>query len=186
MKKMLIMAMAVCFATTLSFAQPAKADSKKGEEFKAKREQMRKDFQEMKDLVEKYNAETDAKKKTAIEDQVKAKVAGNYDKHLAKMEERVKDSEKRLAETKKKLNESKKKANKEKHVNEVTKKILSGEKPTLFGPPQNGDKKFEGKKFEGKRGFGKKGDFKGDRRGDRPAPCPCGNPDMKGPAPEAI
>jgi Cu/Ag efflux pump CusA len=160
MKKVLIMTLTALFASSLAFAQRAHGPdfvpggpegrpamhgqrglSKEDmEAMKAKREEMGKDRKEMETLVEKYGKEKDAKKKAAIEAEVKAKVGGNYDKHIVRMEERVKDSEDKLEKAKEMLAESKKPENKEKHVEKVTKKILSGEKPTLFGPPNGGDK----------------------------------------------
>jgi gas vesicle protein len=150
MKKIITLALAVVFASSLTFAQRSSMSKEDRENMKAKREEMKKDREEMQDLIEKYNKEKNAKKKSAIEAEVKAKVAGNYDKHLERMAERVKDSEKRLEEAKKRLEDGKKPENKEKHVNEITKKILSGEKPTLFSPP-NGEKGPHGKDLKDKK-----------------------------------
>lgn len=123
-KKTLITVMVCVFGAGVLFAQPDN-----------KMEERKKDFQEMNTLVENYKKEKNKKKKAAIEEQIKQKVAANYDRHLEFMEKRVSDSEERLTEAKTKLAAAKDPANKEKHVLEITVKIISGEKPTLFAPP---------------------------------------------------
>ena len=123
-KKTLITVMVCVFGAGVLFAQPDN-----------KMEERKKDFQEMNTLVENYKKEKNKKKKAAIEDQIKQKVAANYDRHLEFMEKRVADSEERLTEAKTKLAAAKDPANKEKHILEITVKIISGEKPTLFAPP---------------------------------------------------
>ena len=134
------------------------------------RDDMKKSIEEMNTLVEKYNKASD-KKKPGIEKQIKEKVAANYDKHLKQMEERNAQLEKRVAEMKAQLEKMKTEEAKTKHVDEITKKIISGEKPMLFKPPF----KEEGFKGPGKgmKGFGKTGHFKGPK-GDKGCPCAKG------------
>lgn len=159
MKRIFIAALAIVFGAGILSAQPMQ-----------NREERRKEFKEMNQLVENYKSEKNKKKKAAIEEQIKEKVSANYDRHIKFLEELVADSEERLAKTKEKLNKANDPKEKEKHIDEVTKKILSGEKPTLFGPPD----RQKGKKF----------DRKDDRRKDRrpqmkrnDCDCPC----LKGP-----
>lgn len=128
-KKTVITAMVCVFGAGVLFAHPSE-----------KMEEMKKNFQEMNTLVENYNKEKKKKKKAAIEEQIKEKVAANYDKHIEFMEKMVADSEKRLAEAKEKLAQAKTPEAKQKHIDEVTAKIISGEKPTLFAPPNKDDK----------------------------------------------
>lgn len=125
MRKLIIVTLTVVFATSLALAQ--KPDMK--------REEMQKDFKEMSELVTKYNKEKSKKKKTLIEEQIKTKVSANYDRHLQRMEERIKISEERLQKAREMLAKSQTKEAKEEHVDKVTAKILSGEKPMLFSPP---------------------------------------------------
>ena len=108
-------------------------------------EDIKKAFEEMNALVEKYNKASD-KQKPGIEKEIKEKVSANYDKHLKRMEERTLELEKRVAEMKAKLGEMKTKEGKTKHIDEITKKIISGEKPLLFKPPFKDGKKFRWKK----------------------------------------
>ncbi|MDR0953227.1 MAG: hypothetical protein LBM71_03450 [Elusimicrobiota bacterium] len=161
MKKLLVMTLAVVFASSLAVAHgPAKGKGPKMQNgpTQEQRDEMRANFKAMQDLVSQYKAETDATKKADIEKQVEAKVAQNYDRHLQRMDERIKDSEKRLKDAKAKLAASKKKSAKEKHIQEVTQKILSGQKPMLMNPP---DKNFKGHK---------QGKCKCDAKGKD---CPC-------------
>lgn len=123
-KKTLITAMVFVFGAGVLFAHPNQ-----------KMEEKKKDFQEMNILVENYKKEKNKKKKAAIEEQIKQKVAVNYDKHVEFMEKMVADSEKRLSQAKIKLAAAKEPQAKEKHITEITVKIISGEKPTLFAPP---------------------------------------------------
>lgn len=159
MKRIFIAALAIVFGAGILSAQPMQ-----------NREDRKKEVKEMNQLVENYKSEKNKKKKAAIEKQIKEKVSANYDRHIKFLEELVADSEERLAKTKEKLNKANDPKEKEKHIDEVTKKILSGEKPTLFGPPD----RQKGKKF----------DRKDDRRKDRrpqmkrnDCDCPC----LKGP-----
>ncbi len=127
----------------------------------------KKTIEEMDKLVEKYNKASD-KKKPAIEKEIKEKVAANYDKHLKKMEERAAELEKRVSEMKAKLEKMKTEEAKTKHVDEITKKIISGEKPMLFKPPFK-----DGGKFQGPKHHGMKGHFKGPK-GKKGCPCAKG------------
>ena len=135
MKKLIVMSFAFCFGLSVAaFAQPSPKDMK----------QMEKEKQEMTKLVEKYNKATSDKKKEEIRAKIAAKVAANYDKHLERMEERVKESEQKLAQAKEKLAQSKTPEFKAKHIDEITQGIISGEMKPMFGmPPANfkGDKK---------------------------------------------
>ena len=155
MKRVLITALAVVSGAGVLAAQPAKFN----------KEERRKEFTEMNNLVESYKKEKSKKKKAAIEEQVKEKVSANYDKHIKFLEKMVADSEKRLAKAKEKLAKANEPEAKAKHVEEVSKKILSGEKPTLFAPP------FHGK---GGKAFGKHMRGKGPRHQDQGG-CPCMN-----------
>lgn len=155
MKRVLITAMAVVFGAGVLAAQPAQVN----------KEERRKEFTEMSNLVENYKKEKSKKKKAAIEEQVKEKVSANYDKHIKFLEKMVADSEKRLAKAKEKLAKANEPEAKAKHVEEVSKKILSGEKPTLFAPPFHGkDGKASGKHMRGK-----------DQRHQDQGGCPCMN-----------
>lgn len=168
MKKILFAAFAVMFAAGLVTAKSAPKEKAKecGKpaaegQMRPEKGQMLKEFKEMKALVDAYNAAKTDKEKSKAEAAVKAKVAENYDRHIAFMEKRVKESEARLEKVKARLAEDKKADVKAKKVDEITKKILSGEKPTVFAPPQDG---------QGPRGFdkgGKKGFMKGGPRGPK-------------------
>lgn len=144
-QKTLITAMVCVFGAGILFAQPNE-----------KMQEAKKNFQEMNTLVENYKKEKNKKKKAAIEEQIKQKVAANYDKHLEFMEKMVADSEKRLAEAKEKLAQAQTPQAKEKHITEITAKIISGEKPTLFAPP-NKDDNFGKHHKHHKKGFGHEG-----------------------------
>lgn len=157
MKRILITAMAVVFGAGVLAAQPNPAE----------REERHKEFMEMNNLVESYKKEKSKKKKAAIEEQVKAKVSANYDKHIKFLEKMVADSEKRLAKAKEKLAKANEPEAKTKHVEEVSKKILSGEKPTLFAPPAHDKNAKMRGKFHGRQG--------------RPGGCPCMNRPGNGP-----
>ena len=139
------------------------------------RDNMKKSIEEMNTLVEKYNKASD-KKKPAIEKQIKEKVTANYDKHLKQMEERAADLEKRVTEKKAKLEKKKTEEAKTKHVDEVTQKIISGEKPMLFRPPFKDGEGFKGAKPEGMKGFGPKG-HKGHKGEKGEKGCPCAKGD---------
>ncbi len=135
MKKLTITALAFIFSAGVLCAQP----------FHDK-EQRKAEFKEMNELVQTYQKEKSKKKKAQIEEKVKEKVSANYDRHIKFLEEMVKKSEEKLAKAKERLAKANEPESKEKHVNEISKKILSGEKPTLFGPPSK-DGKF-GKKHK--------------------------------------
>lgn len=120
---------------------------------------VKKNIEEMNKLVEKYNKASD-KKKPAIEKEIKTKVSENYEKHLKRMEERTAKLEEQVAEMKTKLAEMKTEEAKTKHVDEITKKIISGEKPMLFRPPFKDGENFKGPRA-GMKGPGHKGHFKG-------------------------
>lgn len=163
MKKIFTTALVLVFGVGILAAQPMQG-----------REDRRKEFKEMNQLVENYKNEKNKKKKAAIEEQVKEKVSANYDRHIKFLEKLVADSEERLAKTKEKLNKANDPKEKSKHIDEVTKKILSGEKPTLFGPPDM----EKGKKF------GPKDKNRKDRRHYmKRSDCPClkDAEDMKAP-----
>ena len=154
MKKVLFVLLALLFVAGLvaakETAKTAKKDAQKQEEFRPgpDREQMRKEFKEMKALVEAYKAAKTDKEKAAAQEAVKAKVAANYDRHLEFMQQRVKASQEKLAALAKKLEEGKKADVKAKKIDEITAKIIAGERPESFGPPHDG--KFEGKGFDKK------------------------------------
>ena len=134
------------------------------------REDMKKSIEEMNTLVEKYNKASD-KKKPGIEKQIKEKVSANYDRHLKQMEERTAKLEERVTKMKEELEKMKTDEAKTKHVDEITKKIISGEKPMLFRPPFKDGEGFKGPKHhEGMKGFGPKGHFKGPKgeKGEAP------------------
>lgn len=111
--------------SVMAFAQPDKKEMEK----------MKKEQQEMTQLVEKYNKATSDKKKDEIKAKIQAKVAANYDKHIERMEERLKNSQKKLDEAKAKLAESKTPEYKAKHIDEITQNILSGKNKPMFGVP---------------------------------------------------
>ncbi len=129
--------------SVMAFAQPDKKEMEK----------MKKEQQEMTQLVEKYNKATSDKKKNEIKAQIQAKVAANYDKHIERMEERVKESQAKLDEAKVKLAQSKTPEYKAKHIDEITQDILSGKHKPMFGVPPN----FKGgqKGIRGHKGFKK-------------------------------
>lgn len=132
MKK--IMAMSFSFLLGLSvmaFAQPDKKEMEK----------MKKEQQEMTQLVEKYNKATSDKNKAEVKAKIQAKVAANYDKHIERMENRVKESQAKLDEAKAKLAESKTPEYKAKHINEITEDIISGKHKPMFGMRPNGNQK---------------------------------------------
>jgi hypothetical protein len=166
MKRVLFILLAVLFAAGLVAAKEApkaaKKDAPKQEEFRngPDREQMRKEFKEMKALVEAYKAAKTDKEKAEAQAAVKAKVAANYDRHLEFMQQRVKASQEKLAALAKKLEEGKKADVKAKKIDEITAKIIAGERPESFGPPHDG--KFAGKDADknDKRPF-----MKGHRKG---------------------
>ena len=154
------------------------------------RDDMKKAIEEMDTLVEKYNKASD-KKKPAIEKQIKEKVAANYDKHLKQMEERNAQLEKRVAEMKAELEKMKTEEAKTKHVDEITKKIISGEKPMLFRPPFKEGEGFQGPKGkQGMKGPWHKG-HKGAKvekdclcaKGDKGEACPFAKGEMLPPPP---
>jgi len=140
------------------------------------RNDAKKAIEEMDKLVEKYNKASD-KQKPAIEKEIKEKVAANYDEHLKFAEERTAELEKRVTEAKAKLEEMKTYDGKTKHVDEITKKIISGEKPMLFRPPFK-----DGKNFRGHRHHGMKGRWYKGRRGAK-GECICAKGDMLPPPP---
>lgn len=135
MKKLTLTALVFIFGAGILCAQPS-----------FDKEERKKEFKEMNELVQTYQKEKSKKKKAAIEEKVKQKVSDNYDRHIKFLEEMVKKSEERLIKAKEKLAKANEPEAKEKHINEISKKILSGEKPTLFGPPSK-DGKF-GKKHK--------------------------------------
>ena len=142
MKKTLFFIFAFLFAAGVVMAKDAKPAAQEGNKvpakagtFKPNREEMIKDYKQMKALVSAYESAKTAKEKAAAEEAVKQKVSQNYDRHLAFMQERIKESEERIAAVQKKLEDDKKAEVKTKKVEEITKKILSGEKPMLFAPP---------------------------------------------------
>lgn len=171
MKKVLFTLLALLFVAGIVVAKEApkaqKKDTAKQEELRngPDREEMRKEFKEMKALVEAYKAAKTDKEKAAAQAAVKAKVAANYDRHLAFMQERVKASQEKLAALAKKLEDGKKPDVKAKKIDEITAKIIAGERPESFGPPHDG-------KFA-KKGFNK-GDKKPFVKGHRK-----GGPDME-------
>lgn len=142
MKKLIVMSFAFCFGLSVAaFAQPDQKEMKK----------MEKEKQEMTQLVEKYNKATNDKKKEEIRAKIAAKVAANYDKHIERMEERLKDSQKKLDEAKVKLAESRTPEFKAKHVDEITQNIISGEMKPMFGvPPANFKGNKKGMKWDKK------------------------------------
>ncbi|MBO7605598.1 MAG: hypothetical protein J6S61_03940 [Elusimicrobiaceae bacterium] len=148
------------------------------------RDDIKKSIEEMNTLVEKYNKASD-KKKPGIEKEIKEKVAANYDKHLKQMEERAAELEKRVSEMKAKLDKMKTEEAKTKHVDEITKKIISGEKPMLFRPPFKDGEDFKGPGPKGMKGpwhKGRKGHFKGPKgdKGEKGCPCAKGDKSDKG------
>lgn len=142
MKKLIVMSFAFCFGlSVMAFAQPDQKEMKK----------MEKERQEMTQLVEKYNKATSDKKKDEIRAKIAAKVAANYDKHIERMEDRVKKSEQKLAKAKEKLAESKTPEFKAKHIDEITQNIISGEMKPMFGvPPANFKGAKKGMKWDKK------------------------------------
>lgn len=142
MKKLIVMSFAFCFGlSVMAFAQPDQKEMKK----------MEKERQEMTQLVEKYNKATSDKKKDEIRAKIAAKVAANYDKHIERMEDRVKESEQKLAEAKEKLAKSKTPEFKAKHIDEITQNIISGEMKPMFGvPPANFKGAKKGMKWDKK------------------------------------
>ncbi|MBQ6223598.1 MAG: hypothetical protein IJJ58_00305 [Campylobacter sp.] len=162
MKKVMALSFSFLFAlSVMAFAQVDKKEMEK----------MKKEKQEMTQLVEKYNKATSDKKKEEIKAKIQAKVAANYDKHLERMEKRLEDSQKKLAEAKAKLAEGKKPEYKAKHIAEITEGILSGKHKPMFGVPPADMKKMKDGHHKG---------MKGDK--DHHKGCPCmkeGNKDGK-------
>lgn len=171
MKKIMLMSFSFLLGlSVMAFAQPDKKEMEK----------MKKEQQEMTQLVEKYNKATSDKSKADIKAKIQAKVAANYDKHIERMEERLKDSQKKLDEAKAKLAQSKTPEYKTKHISEITEGIISGKNKPMFGVPPNHFKGGE----KGIRGTHKnwpamKGHFKGDKTcpfakdQDKGEGCPC-------------
>ena len=194
MKKLIIMSCAFVFGLSVAgFAQPSKEDMKK----------MQKERQEMTQLVEKYNKATSDKKKAEIKEKIQAKVAANYDKHIERMEERLKDSQKKLDEAKAKLAESKTPEYKAKHIDEITEGIISGKHKPMFGVPpghfKDGPKGIKGahKNWPAMKGHKGCPFAKGQNKGEKGCPfmkdgakghdknhkdCPC----KKGPKAEIL
>lgn len=181
MKRVLFILLTLCFAAGLVIAKEGpkapKKDGPKQEELRKNpaREQLRKEFKEMKALVEAYKAAKTDKEKAAAQAAVKAKVAANYDRHLEFMQQRVKASQEKLAALAKKLEEGKKADVKAKKIDEITAKIIAGERPESFGPPHDG--KFAAKGKE-KRHF-MKGHKKGGPDMDEDEMLPPPPPDMQ-------
>jgi chromatin segregation and condensation protein Rec8/ScpA/Scc1 (kleisin family) len=155
MKKLLTLAIATVFASSLAFAQKghgAKKGFKDGRpglfagvrddaKMKEMREEMEKNRKEMKELSEKYNKETDPQKKAAAESEIKAKVAANYDKSIARMEERVKEQKERLGKAEQMLADGQKPEIRQKHIDEITQRVISGKE----GWGKSGKKAKKGK-----------------------------------------
>lgn len=162
--------------SVMAFAMPDKKEMEK----------MKKEQQEMTQLVEKYNKATNDKKKAEIKAKIEAKVSANYEKHIERMEERVKDAQERLDEAKAKLAESKTPEYKAKHINEITEDIISGKHKPMFGVPPGHFKGGQDKAIKDGKGcpFAKDKAFKGKGKtcpfmkdGDKAHKgCPC----MKG------
>ena len=166
MKKLMIAVMAVVFASSLAFAGdggPKKFDKEamkekmqaRKEGMQKQREEMKKERKDLQDLVEKYNKEKDAKKKAAIETQIKTKVGEGYDKQLGKMDERLNESRQRISKMEQKLNESRTPEVRAKRVDEITKKLIAGEKMPFFDAKDGKGGKGKGKGREGRGGFNK-------------------------------
>ena len=146
MKKIMTLSFSFVLALSVAaFAQPSQKDMEK----------MEKERQEMTQLVEKYNKATSDKKKEEIKAKIQAKVAANYDKHLERMEERLKDSETKIAQAKEKLAQSKTPEFKAKHIEEITQGIISGKDKPMFGMPPAFDKGMKGHKKHHKGFFNK-------------------------------
>ncbi len=166
MKRVLFILFALLFAAGLVVAKDApkaaKKDGPRQEESRKNpaREELRKEFKEMKALVDAYKAAKTDKEKAEAQAAVKAKVAANYDRHLEFMQKRVKASQEKLAALAKKLEEGKKADVKAKKIDEITAKIIAGERPESFGPPHDG--KFAGRDSDRKD---KKHSMKGPRKG---------------------
>lgn len=179
MKKLLITAFVFLFAVVFIAAKETpkapKEEGKPAPEEGIKggpdREQMRKDFKEMKALVDTYKAAKTDKEKADAAAAVKAKVAANYDRHLNFMLERVQKSKEKLASVEKKLQEGKKPEVKAQKIEEITQKILSGERPMAFEPPQDG--KGGPMAMRG----GKEGFARGERKGREKFKGPRGDDD---------
>ena len=175
MKRVMVMSFSFLLGlSVMAFAQPDKKEMEK----------MKKEQQEMTQLVEKYNKTTSDKKKDEIKAKIQAKVAANYEKHIERMEERLKDSQKKLDEAKAKLAESKTPEYKAKHVEEITQDILSGKNKPMFGmPPAGFDKGSKGHKGPFMKGENKECPFaKSQGKEDKECPCMKGHKDgQKGP-----
>ncbi len=137
MNKLIITAVAAFLLAGIASAQPMdgfrpdKGDRPSKEEMRAHREEMKKHHEEISALLQKYNKEKNTKKKAAIENEIKSKIAASYDKRLAHMKERLEKAQQGLAKAQERLAEESKPEFKEKKVAEMTKNILEGK---AFGP----------------------------------------------------
>ncbi|MDR1684601.1 MAG: hypothetical protein LBR90_03980 [Elusimicrobiota bacterium] len=148
MKRALIFVLAFAFAGAVAFAQKANAGKK----------EMAQNFKKMNELVQKYNKETDAKKKDAVKADIKKQVEQGYDKQIAFMQQRLKQSEERLAGFKKALEERQKPEAKAKRIDEITERILAPKTGKWKKGFRKGCKKgFKSFKKGGKQGFNKRG-----------------------------
>ena len=150
MKKIIMIAVAVVFASSLALAQnPGKG--RKGPGDKAKIEQSRKEMmkgrQELSELGEKYRAETDAKKKAEIKTQIETKAGQIYDENIAAMKKRGNEARERLADMDKKLDEAQKPEVRAQRVQEISQRVLEGK--------TGKDIKKEGKEKKDKKSFKK-------------------------------
>jgi len=130
MKRIIIAAVAVVFASSLALAQnPGRAPKGPGPD-KPKMQEVRKDMEksrkELSDLGERYRKETDAAKKAAIKTQIEAKAGNIYDENLTNMKKRSAQARERLADMDKKLDEAQKPEVKAKHVQDMTQKVIEG------------------------------------------------------------
>lgn len=155
MKRIIMTAVAVVFASSLALAQgPGKGFQKGPGGDKGKIEESRKEMmkgrQELNDLGENYRAETDANKKAAIKTQIETKAGQTYDDNIAAMKKRGVEARERLADMDKKLDEAQKPEVRAQRVQEITQRVLEG-KPGKDGK----DLKKDGKGKKDKKSFKK-------------------------------
>ena len=150
MKKIMIAAVAVVFASSVALAQnPGKGQKGPGPD-KAKMQEVRKEMEksrkELSDLGEKYRKETDAAKKAEIKTQIETKAGKVYDENLVNMKKRSAQARERLADMDKKLDEAQKPEVRAKHVQDITQRVIEGKSGKGFKKEGKGGK--EKKEFK--------------------------------------
>lgn len=169
MKKASMVLCSIFIFSSLSFAMPGK-DEAKGPHHADKKEReekmmmMKKDFMEyhkkLEDLIEKYN-KAKGKKKDAVVEEIKALVAGQTDKDVAKKKEMLAVQKERIEDFEKKISEIE--SDKDAYVNKKVNFYISEEGQQKIKEKSINMKKRECakdncdemKEHKGKKGAGK-------------------------------